>query len=281
VWLALGSLVALAQWRVDGSSLSLNAGRWVVVGATECPPQGVHGLGVAAVVYSRKQGTMAWGHSSLRVVSCQDGEVRDAEYETYRLSAWNERMFRTEHAGEAYLTDDLLREHRGSLVLFRNVDPVDRGWFGDAQAHNREIYEVWLDLPPETIAQIAVQADRWYERQRQTLRAGEPLPQRYHALSTNCTSVLERLLSGPLHLEETPAMPFGWLRLLEDGPGLQVLHPSHALVRRWGQLPAQIERRPHPLFRPSSALPLDLVVPTTPLAPWISDPSRSGGGIGP
>jgi hypothetical protein len=280
VWLAWCA-VALAQWRVDGSSLSLNAGRWVVGGAVDCPPDGVHGLGVAVVVYSRKQATMAWGHSSLRTVSCRDGELHDAEYETYRFSAWNERMFRLEHAGEAFLTEDLLQRHRGSLVLFRNTDPVDRGWFGDAQAHNREIYELWVDLPPETLAQIALAADRWYEEQRQLLRAGEPTPQRYRALSTNCTTVLHRLLAEPLQLTEPPSMPFGWLRLLEDRASLRVLHPSHALVRRWGQLPEQIVQRPHPLLRPSSELPLDLVVPTTPVGPWISDPSRPSDTLSP
>lgn len=284
VLLAMLVLSARASpWRVDSASLPNNAGRWVMIAATDCGIDRV--LGVSVVIYSRKQGTMAWGHSSLRTVACRDGALRDTEFETYRLSRWNERMFADEHVGEPYVRDDLLRRYRGALVLFRNDDPVDRGWFGDAQAHNREIYELWLDLPQETLEKIVLDAERWYEEQHLTMRAGEPLPERYRPLSTNCTHVLVRLLGAPLAgvlgAGVPPHLPFAWLRLLEDGALLRVLHPSHALVARWGEIPDVVLRRPKPLFRTRSDLPDALTVSTVPLGPWATDPSRSASAIGP
>ena len=281
VFLASHGLAEAAPWQVDGSSLALNAGRWVVRAAVECPEAGARTLGVAAVVYSRKQGTMAWGHSSLRTVRCRQGELLDREYEVYRLAGWNEQMFLDEHRGEPYADPEHLRQYRGALVLFRNPDPVDGGWFGEAQAHNREIYELWLDLPQQDLDRIAEQAERWYEEQRETLLAGGELAERYRALSTNCTAVLARLLSEPLGLEHPPTLPFGWMRLLEERAFLRVLHPSHALAARWGQLP-EVTPRPHPIFRRKGPLPVDLAVPTTPIGPWsTNDPPRTVSEIAP
>ncbi|MEQ1507316.1 MAG: hypothetical protein ABMB14_34120, partial [Myxococcota bacterium] len=232
-------MLGALPWLIDGTSLSTNGGRWPVRAAADCADRDDHTLGVALVVYSRKQGTMAWGHASLRTVSCADGAVVDLEYETYRMSRWNAQMLRDEHAGEPFLDDaGYLDRLRGALVLFRNVDPVDRGWFGEAEAHNREVLELWLDRPQDELDAIAAAADRWYATQRDTLRARAPLDARYRPLSTNCTTVFQRLLG----VDDPPTMPFAWLRAEADDAQLRVLHPSHALVRRWDGLPTEVQR---------------------------------------
>jgi hypothetical protein len=267
-------------WRVDGTSLSLNAGRWPMRRAATCSGGGgSRTLGVALVVYSRKQATMSWGHASLRVVRCVDGVLGDAEYETYRLSRWNERLFREEHAGEAFLDGPYLGSQRGALVLFRNPDPVDAGWYGDAQGRNREIYELWLDRTPQQLDAIARGAERWYEEQRATLRAEAPLPEQYRALSTNCTAVFQRLLGE----EEPPVMPFAWLRRMEGRARLKVLRPSHALVRRWGGVPAGPVERPRPLLRWSTSIPEPVgaelgsaLLHASTLGPWVDGDDRAG-----
>lgn len=258
MWLWLGTALA-ASWVVDGSSLRLNRGRWPVRGSWTCEADEV--LGVAVVVYSRKQGTMAWGHSSLRTVTCRDGELVDREYETYRLSAWNEALLRDEHPD---LDPRYLARQRGALVLFRNADPVDRGWFAEAEAHNREIYELWLDRPPDELLRIVDGAERWYADQAAVLMGRGELDERYRALSTNCTTVLVRLLG----VADPPHMPFAWLRRLEDEARLRVVHPSHALVRRWDGLPDGMDGRVHPLFRRRVELAPSLDVDRDPAVPW-------------
>lgn len=264
-----------AEWRVDGTSLAANLGRWPVHAAlAETCAAGDRTVGVAIVVYSRKQGTMAWGHASLRTVRCVGGAVVDREYETYRMSAWNERLFREAHAGEAFLDGDYLKSQRGALVLFRNADPVDGGWFADAERHNREIYELWLPLPTETLDAIGRAADAWYDAQLVTLRARAPLPERYRALSTNCTTVLARLVGPPDGRDRGPVLPFAWLRATEADT-LRVLHPSHALVQRWSGLPEHVDARPRPIWRRRGALPpgatadlADGLVDRAAVGPW-------------
>ena len=256
--LSLGAMAA--SWRIDASSLSHNAGRWVVSAAVDCEMDRV--IGVAVVVYSRKQLTMAWGHSSLRTIACEGGRLRDLEYETYRLSAWNERALLEEHEGEPFATPERLAPYRGALVLFRNEGPVEMGWYGDSEAHNREIYELWLDLPDRDLAEIVAAAEAWYEAQRETLREGGALEMRYRPLSTNCTTVLTRLLASPLEGDlgrPPPHLPFARMR---------VLHPSHALVARWeGLLPGELPRRPRPVFRWRGELPEGFLAPTEPELP--------------
>lgn len=252
-----------APWVVDGSSLQLNRGRWPVRASSPCTATDTV-LGVAVVVYARKQATMAYGHTSLRTVTCRNGALVDHEYETYRLSAWNEELLLAEHP-ELDAAD--LAAERGSLVLFRNVDPVDRGWFAEAQAKNRELYELWLDGTPEALAAIVARAETWYDAQEIVLAAGGDLGDRYRLFSTNCTTVLQRILDVP----DPPHVPFVWLRLLEDDARLRVLHPSHALVYRWGTVPEAVEDRLHPLFRRRGALDPTLALPTTPAAPWTID----------
>jgi hypothetical protein len=248
-------------WVVDPTPLGAASGRWPITSAVRCPAptadapvidgQALQPLGVAVVVYSRKQGTMAWGHASVRVLYCLGGQVVDREYETYRLSAWNEVEVRRAYVGEAFLDGHYLREQRGALFLFRNEQAVDGGWIGDALAHNREVYTTWLDLDPAEQAQVVLGLEAWHADQLAQLRALAPLTERYRALSTNCTAVLQRTLpeiGGRAHL------PFTWLRRAAP-TGTTVLYPSHHLVKAWGgRPPSHVAQRPRPKFRRTAAL---------------------------
>ena len=245
LWLVSAALAA--DWTVDTSSRTTARCPEPRAGARLLGGRPLHTLGVAAVVYSRKQGTMAWGHASLRATYCLGEELVDVEYESYRMSSWNDAQLRHEHAGEPFLKGDWLHTQRGSLVLFRNRDPVDAGWFADAQRHNREIYELWLDLPREELDRIVIEADAWYEEQLAGLRAGRDLPLPYRPLSTNCTYVLQALLPAELTGGRDPHLPFAWLRLLEETAKLRIVRPSAHLSGRWGQ--GQQVRRPRPILR--------------------------------
>jgi hypothetical protein len=256
------STALAADWVVDPSSLSPAVGRWAVRSAVDCPSpapddpvvqgQRLHTLGVAAVIYSRKQGTMAWGHASVRVLSCRDGQPHDAEYETYRFGPLNQGEIERVLAGQAVLDDaPYLRAQRGALFHFRNDDPVDGGFFAQSHEGNREIYELWLDRDPDELDAMVVALEARLDEQQRRLDARQPLLGRYHWWSTNCTVPLQDLLGHPEW-----AMPFRWLRELRDDARLRVLHPSEHLVRRWSdELPARVERRPRPVFRRAGALP--------------------------
>jgi hypothetical protein len=214
----------LPVYLVDASPMVVADGVWPVTATVSCPDApGERVLGVAVVISSRKGGTLAWGHASLRVVSCVDGAVRDREYETYRLGSWNEALLRREHAGAAFVEGTYLSSQRGALVLFRNEHPVDHGWWRDLAHENRELWEVWLDLSPDELLGIARAADAWYATQRATMDAGLPLPERYVPWRRNCTAVLRDLLPA---LDPGSALPFRWLRAIEDEAALRVVHPS-------------------------------------------------------
>lgn len=245
--LALPVLAAASTlWTVDPSAFVLEPGAWAVRSSVECPADAV--LGVAVVVYSRKQLTMAWGHSSVRIRTCADGVPVDREYETYRLGRWNRRMLALEHAGEAFLQDEAyLDRQRGALVLFRTPDPVDAGWYAEAQDRNREIYELWLELPPAELDAIHAAAEGWYADQRAALRARRDLTERYVPWTVNCTTVLKRLV--PPRLQVASALPFRWLRALEEGGGARVLHPSRHLWHTWRGVAPEVTTRPRPVFR--------------------------------
>jgi len=268
----LSSLTAAAApWIVDGTSLAPVRGQKPVASAIDCPtPPGdapeLHGralntLGVAVVAYSKKQGTMTWGHASLRALYCLDEELFDAEYEVYRLSDWNESQLREEHEGEAFADSEWLSTQRGRLALFRNPDPVDGGWFAQEQADNREIYELWLDLTPDELDEVTLTVERRVQSQLERLRAREDLERRYVAWGDNCTDVFTALPASVRDEVGDPLTPFAWVRRLRraDLVRLKVLYPSHHLVRRWdGALP-DTSRRLHPLFRRRARLPLWLV----------------------
>ena len=256
-WALMASALG-SSWVVDGTSLPAHYGSRPVEAAVVCEAaaanaptvrgEPMEALGIAVVAYSKKQGTMTWGHASLRVQYCLGGELVDAEFEMYRLSAWNEVMLRKEHAGEPFATDPWLTTQRGAKVLFRNVEAVDRGWFGDAQAQNREIYAVWLDLTPEERNRVVVQLEQLYDAQRERFRRREALSERFRMVTNNCTSLFEAVLPERLW-SGRPVTPFAWVRQLEERALARVLYPSHYLVRRWGgELPPSSPRM-RPVFR--------------------------------
>lgn len=273
-----------SSWVVDGTSLGVHYGREPVADSVRCPipeadapklrGQPLTTLGVAVVAYSKKQGTMTWGHASLRAVYCLDRTPTDVEYEVYRLSAWNEGILRQEHAGEAFAEGPWLSTQRGAQVLFRNAAPVDGGWFGDQQAQNREIYVSWLRLEPSERNRIVLEIEARWEAQREGLRAYADLPTRFRWIQDNCTSLFhvlpERLGVG------RPITPFAWTRRLAPHTVLPVLHPSHHLVRRWGgRLPSRTGRH-RPVFRRNRTLPRRVLpalrsslAAATPALPWL------------
>ena len=256
--LAAAAGAAPYSWTVDATSLNLHRGSEPVESYVSCPDPGTSlaqlrgkpltTLGVAVVVYSRSHTTMTWGHASLRVIYCLDGEVVDAEFEAYRLSNWNESLLREEHEGEAFAEGPWLTGQRGRLALFRNDRPVDDGWYAEQQAANREIYELWLDLEQGEMDQVVISAEDAHQRQLRLLRARTDLPRRYNAPTRyNCTIVLSEHLPARV-APRNVVFPFAWLRELQP-TAVRVMHPSHYRINQWkGQLPAQAHR-PRPFVK--------------------------------
>lgn len=262
-WLSLAH--ARPLWQVDPSPMAAVGGTWPVSLASDCSGSELVPLGVAVVIYGRRSGASAYGHASLRVAWCEDGGFHDLEYEVYRLGAWNERMLRAEHAGEAWV-EEAVDEQRGAAVLFRVEHPVDGGWYRESMIDNREIYELWLDLPEERAVRLIREADAWYEGQRASLAAHEPLSPSYVLWSRNCTMVLRRLLP---ELDPGSALPFVWMRALEEDVPLRVMHPSSAVARRWADDWPDRTDRPHPLVRLGKRWP-EQIEAGEPVTPWIT-----------
>jgi hypothetical protein len=249
---------ALAStWWVDATS-ALPPGAWKVRTSLDCSAfhdEPLHTLGVAVVVYSRKQGTSAWGHASIRAVGCRDGAPFDVEYESYVFSRANaEEIDRVLQAASVHPDEAYLRGQRGRLFLFRNDDPVDTGFFELSAHANREIYELWLGVTTAEANEMVQTLEGQLHEQMRRVAAQEPLQGRYRALSTNCTVPMQQLLGHAWHL------PHRWLRELEDDARLRVVHPSVHLLGRWDTVPVSVER-PKPVFRrrrEGAALPLDV-----------------------
>lgn len=277
-----------APWQVDGTSLAVHYGQKPVQTTVDCPPpapdaallrgEPLTTLGVAVVAYSKKQGTMTWGHGSLRALFCEGDELHDVEYEVYRLSAWNEALLREEHEGEPFAEGPWLTSQRGAKVLFRNRWTVDGGWFATNQSSNREIYELWLGWPPESLDAVVIRAESAWEAQRERLRAEEALPERYDPIANNCTAVYYDFLGDDV-VPGAPITPFAWVRKLEGDAVLRVLHPSHHLVNQWrGHLPVEVDK-PAPLIRgprtikPAHRLALQAsLARATPILPVATEP---------
>ncbi len=258
-------------WWVDASS-ALAPGAWSVRHALNCDDNdGTQGI--AAVVYSRKQGTMAWGHASVRAVGCRDGEPFDHEYETYSVTRGNWPEIERVLAGDPVLEDEgYWRRQRGRVFAFRNDDPVDGGFYADSHARNREIYELWLDVTPEDAESMVDALEARLVDQSRRLQERDDLDGRYGALSTNCTLPLQQLLGGDWHL------PFRWLRELQDGARLRVLHPSRHLLARWDVVPERVERRPRPVLRRGGWVPAEAWGPLLPVdGAWPDDVRRAAG----
>ncbi|MFT4627767.1 MAG: hypothetical protein ACI8PZ_006454 [Myxococcota bacterium] len=251
--LATAAAVA-SSWTVDLSSLWENHGAWPVQSAGAGLCYGLahdHALAIAPVIYAKKGGVSSWGHASIRVLACVAGELHDYEYEAYKFGP-DDRARLAEALGPQPFLEDrpYLRSQRGRLLRYRNEHTVDRGWYGDALAHNREIYELWLPLGAEARDAMWHSLDTAWSAQLDRLHAREPIGEtRYHWWSTNCTLVHQESL---LRSELTDARdlsarqyPFALLRALEGRDGaVQVVHPSPdllaRLVRRSGSVEALV-----------------------------------------
>jgi hypothetical protein len=243
VWVALvGALAARPVYEVDWTGLSVD--RPVQAHAPDCSiVPGTRVLRGALVTYSRKGGLSTWGHSAMRFQVCTDGRFRDVEFEAFRLSPNEQRILLDEVDG---LDPAHLESQQGALVWFANEPVVDRGFYHQMQARNRDVLELWLDPADGDLASIYEALDARYREQIRRLWAHEPLPVRYRALGPNCTAVLADLPG------RRAITPFAYLRRFEAAARRRVLHPSHHTVRKLladrARVPERIPR-PAPVFR--------------------------------
>ncbi len=247
-----GASAAPPLYELDWTGLSVD--HPVRAHAPDC--SGVAGTRVlrgALVTYSRKGGLSTWGHSSVRFQVCEGRQFRDVEFEAFRLSA-NERAILLEEYPD--LNPEHLESQAGALVWFANEPVVDRGFYHQMQARNRDIFELWFE-PDRAIAEgvdlttLYEALDQRHRTQLARLRAHRNLEVRYRALGPNCTAVFADL--------DLPGItPFAYLRRFEDQAHRRVMHPSHHTVRRLlasgpQDVPAFIPR-PSPVFRWSPQL---------------------------
>jgi hypothetical protein len=152
-------------------------------------------------------------------------------------------------------------------VLFRDPHPHDGGWLRDAMSRNREVYELWLDLPPERAEAAIRELQGWFSEQQAALEGRRDLGPSYVLWSRNCTLVWKRAFP---ELDPGSALPFAWLRALEEDARLRVMHPSAAVARRLaargGGWPEE-SGRPHPILRGGRGWP-DEVPQGEPVGPW-------------
>ncbi len=236
-------------------------------------------LAAAVVIYARDSGPSLWGHSSLRFLLCRGGVLDDREFEYYRFSPSSAKFLRRMHGEDRdcpmgdgpydFVDDeDYLRSLEGSFFLHMNVRAVDCGHFSEQLSHNREIYELWLPLPPEERDALYARNQGRYDQQLQRLIAREPIEERYGALGRNCTWHLRQDL--PQVRWPAGVFPIAILRtLLREPVELAVTYPSEHALRRLAEaaggpeaLAAQLSgeapltmARLHPLVR--SQRPLD------------------------
>lgn len=229
-------------------------------------------LGAAVLIYSKKSGISSWGHTSWRFLACREHELVDLEFEYYAFSRESQEGMPELFPDRSFATDAAyLRSQRGRLFLFRNEGSSDFGYLGEALAENREIYELWLDLPDEELVELFSAVNRRYAEQLARMDRREPLPQPYQALGRNCTTGLQLHLGGVRGIGRV--FPFAYLRhLWEEAPGmpgirLAVFYPSHHALQRLTELhggveagvaalsAGQVSVEPmHPVFRRPAAL---------------------------
>lgn len=246
-WLA--GLVALAsaalagpRYRVDLSSQRAATESFPVAhaGHVRCadPPGGDGPFAVAVVVYGRRFGVSAWGHTSLRFLSCEDGQIEDVEVEYYRFGRGTATQLPARHPAEDFARDpNTRRAARGHLYILSNEYAVDGGHYARELDKNREIWEAWLDLPREEIAALWDRLDEREARQLERFRARAPLAEgRYVGLGRNCT-VPVREAMALVEDTDTPlargVFPYAILRRLERRDDVTfVVHPSPHALRR-------------------------------------------------
>ncbi len=242
-WIASTPAAAAGpRYRVDLSSQRAAAETFPVAhaGHEVCadPPGGDGPFAVAVVVYGRRFGVSAWGHTSLRFLSCRAGQVEDVEFEYYRFGKGTGVQLPARHPGEDFAHDPATRRAaRGHLYLLSNEHPVDSGHFARELEKNREIWEAWLDLPGDEIALLLRRLEDREARQLERFRARAPLAEgRYVGLGRNCTVPVREAMALVEDTDDEIApgvFPFAVLRRLEarDDTTL-VLHPSPHALRR-------------------------------------------------
>ena len=215
-------------------------------------------LAAAIVTYGRRPGRSTWGHTSLRFLACDEGLLRDVEYEYYRMDDSIERFFVRVHAGEAWTTDQaFLRRQYGQLMVVRNERPVDGGFYAVELAKNREVVEAWMPWSAELRQRLLATLDTRYAEQVALLAARTDLDGlRYAPMGMNCTRHIREALAAengaPGGLEGS-VFPIRNLRALEARSDVRfVLHPSTHVLRqemRDGVLPRTTSTIPKGLWR--------------------------------
>lgn len=221
-------------------------------------------LAVAIVIYGRRPGRSAWGHASLRFLACDNGQLRDVEFEYYRLDNTTASWFALAHPGEHWYEDPAyMKAQANQLVVLRNDRPVDGGWYRTELLKNREITEAWMPWSTSLSTELLQAQDARHTEQLRRLRAHEDLAWlEYEAMGDNCTFHIREALGaaagGPEGALAGSVYPMELLRVLEDTPGAQlVVHPSASALRKLERAGHTIASgAPSPLFRPVKRRPV-------------------------
>lgn len=264
--LLLGIAAAAQVWRLDLSSQPLAAAERPVAeaGAARCADrEDGDVLGIAIVVYGRKAGISAWGHTSLRVLVCVSGRLVDEEIEAYRFSRRTFARLPHRHPDSGFATDRAtLRRNRGRLYLRIIPDPVDDAHYARELERNREIHELWLPLPPDTARRLWTDLHTRVAAQQRAFQTGSPIPEgRYFSMGRNCTVPVRgaRAALDGAGGEASGVYPLRILADLEAHPGVvHVLHPSehalHIALDAAGSREALAARLQEPIERPRPLL---------------------------
>ena len=264
--LLLWTAAAAQVWRLDLSSQPLAAAERPVAeaGAGRCTDS-VDGdvLGIAIVVYGRKAGISAWGHTSVRFLACMSGRLLDEEIEAYRFSRRTFARLPHRHPESGFTTDRAtLRRNRGRIYLRIVPDPVDDSHYAGELERNREIHELWLPLSPDTARHLRTDLHNRVAAQQLAFQRGQPIPEgRYFSMGRNCTVPVRsaRAALDGTDGEAPGVYPLRILADLETRPGVvHVLHPSeHALriaLDAAGSREALSSRLGEPIERPRPLL---------------------------
>lgn len=258
--------VLAAEWvRVDYSALDPEASGYPVAhhGRSLCGYAGADDgvvLAAAIITYGRRPGPSAWGHTSLRFLACEDGLLRDVEYEYYRMGGATQDWFRDVFPDAAWTADRAyLRRQRDRLVILRNERPVDGGFFARDLRKNREIIEAWMPWSPALRQQLYTDLDARYSDQIDQMSARTDLNgPRYAWWRSNCTLHIREALAAEAGGEVPVAgsvFPMRNLTALEARDDVRfVVHPSpHTLGPDLvdGTLSETLDVIPRGLFRRS------------------------------
>lgn len=231
------AVAAAADFEVDLSSQQADIETWPVAtrGAPLCREREDTTLAVAIVIYGRRPGRSAWGHTSLRFIYCEGGQLRDDEYEYYRFSRNTEERIAERYPGR--FDADYLSDQRGALYLYRNPWTTDRGFYAVELRKNRDIYEFWVELSEAERDALHASFRERHDRQLSLMDEREALDAgRYRPLGRNCTLPAREAIAA---LDGHPGelapgiFPFRHYRDLVDRPGIfRVQHPG---VRKAGE----------------------------------------------